>query len=232
MDHASSSSAGGPRAVDESAYAQVRSVVISGELPAGSWLREANLAQQIGVSRTPVREALKRLAAEGLVEISPNKGARIVSFTPEDVAELYDARAGFEPHAVLLAVPRLSDDDVQQLSALNAQMEAAVRAGRLDDLSALNATFHGIFLERCGNRHFAIALQSIVRPAVVSHTYRIYTPAALNRSMLHHAELVAAAEARDGEWAEAVMRLHILAARNAAGSAPSQAETKLENRSW
>ncbi|GAA3862884.1 GntR family transcriptional regulator [Leifsonia kafniensis] len=212
---------GEARAADESAYSQVRSIVVSGALPAGSWLRETNLAEQIGVSRTPIREALKRLAAEGLVEISPNKGAQIVSFTPQDVAELYDVRAGFEPHAVLLAVPLLTDDDIVRLAELNSQMEASVRLGQLHELSALNAEFHGIFTERCGNRHFAIALQAIVRPAVVTHTFQKYSPAALNRSMLHHAELVAAAKARDAEWAEAVMRVHILAARNAAGTSPS-----------
>ncbi len=197
-------------------------MISSGELPAGSWLREAILAQRIGVSRTPIREALNRLAAEGLVELSRNKGAQVVSFSPEDVAGLYDVRAGFEPHAALLSVPNLTDDDVEQLASLSGRMEAIVEAGGdMDELSTLNSEFHGIFMERCGNRHFAIALQAVMRPAVVAHTFRKYSREAIRRSMQHHAELVAAAEARDGEWAEAVMRTHILAARNAAGANPS-----------
>lgn len=208
----------GMASTGEGAYEQVRQLIAGGELPAGSWLREATLAERFGVSRTPIREALNRLAAEGLVEISKNKGAQVVSFTPDDVAGLYDVRAGFEPHAALLAVPRMTDDDVRELAALSARMEEVVRAGRLDELGALNAAFHGIFVDRCGNRHFATALQSLMRPAVVAHTFRQYTPEALQRSMNHHAELVAAAEARDGEWAEAIMRTHILAARNAAGA--------------
>lgn len=203
---------------DESAYAQVRSMITSGELAAGSWLRETTLAERIGVSRTPVREALNRLAAEGLVEISRNKGAQVMSFTPEDVADLYDVRAGFEPHAVLLAVPNLTDEDIEQLATLASRMEAAVESGQLDELSTLNSAFHGIFIERCGNRHFATALQSLTRPAIVAHTFRKYSSEALHRSMLHHAELVAAVRAKDGEWAEAVMRAHILAARSAAGA--------------
>ncbi|WP_326965933.1 FCD domain-containing protein [Arthrobacter sp. CG_A4] len=206
---------------DETAYAQLRSIIVAGELPAGTWLRETSLAERMGVSRTPVREALNRLAAEGLVEISRNKGAQIFSFSPEDVTELYDVRAGFEPHAARLAVPRLDNDDVAHLAALSARMEEAVAAGKLSELNALNSPFHGIFVEQCGNRHFAMALQAVMRPALVAHTFRIYSPEALKRSMLHHAELVAAAEARDGEWAEVIMRQHIRAAKNAAGARPS-----------
>ncbi len=210
------------RELDEGTYAQVRALITSGELAGGSWLREKTLAERIGVSRTPIREALNRLSAEGMVEISRNKGAQVVSFTPDDVAGLYDVRAGFEPHAALLAVPRLTDQDVDRLAELAAAMEEVVRSGHLDSLSALNSAFHGLFVDRCGNRHFATALQTLMRPAVVAHTFRKYSPEALNRSMLHHAELVAAARARDGEWAEAIMRTHILAARNAAGARHDQ----------
>ena len=203
---------------DDSAYARIRELIASGELGPGDWLREAALASRFGVSRTPIREALNRLAAEGIVELSRNKGAQVVSFSGKDVADLYDVRAGFEPHAALLAVPRLSDADVDRLAELAAAMEEAAGSGSLEGLSALNKEFHEIFVQRCGNRHFAAALQTLMRPAVVAHTFHKYSPEALQRSMSHHAELVAAARARDGEWAEAVMRTHILAARNAAGA--------------
>lgn len=210
---------------DDSVYARLRAMISSGDLAAGTRLQEATLAQRLGVSRTPIREALRRLAAEGLVELSRNKGARVVSFSPGDVAGLYDVRADFEPHAVLLSVPRLSADDVAELASLAAQMEAIVEAGaELGGLSSLNARFHGLFIARCGNRHFATVLQAVMLPAVVAHTFRRYSTDALRRSMQHHAELVAAAGAGDGEWAEAVMRTHILAARNAAGADPATRE--------
>lgn len=201
------------------AYEKVLLMITSGVLPAGTWLREQVLAERIGVSRTPIREVLNRLAAEGVVEMSRNKGARVTSFSPSDVAALYDLRARFEPHAALLAVPRMSSEDVDQLAQLSGQMEVIVSEGTgLEHLSAFNNAFHALFVERCGNRHLAIALQAVVRPAIVARTFREYSAHALRRSMLHHAELVVAAEARDGEWAEAVMRAHILAARHATGS--------------
>ncbi|MET4059524.1 DNA-binding GntR family transcriptional regulator [Arthrobacter sp. UYP6] len=219
MESISPAAVAGLPGSDESAYEQVHALIASGDVAPGSWLREKNLAERVGVSRTPIREALKRLAAEGVVEISRNKGARVVSFTPEDLAGLYQARAVFEPHATLLAVPRLTENDVDRLADLTAAMEEAVASGTTSGLGALNKDFHEVFIERCGNGHFASTLRTLMRPAVVAHTFRNYSPDALRRSMHHHAELVLAARTRDAEWAESIMRSHILAARNAVGGA-------------
>jgi DNA-binding GntR family transcriptional regulator len=210
--------AGRPSRADSSerAYAALFARISDGEIRAGDRLFEQSLAQDLGVSRTPVRDALKRLAAEGLVDIEPHRGAQVVSLTPEDVASLYAMRAQFEPVAARLAVPTMSDADVEHLGDLAAQMERIVADG--DDaggLTSLNNAFHAVFVDRAGNRHLSIALQALFRPAVVTRTFRTYDRRALERSMQHHAELVEAAAARDGEWAEAVMRAHILSARHA-----------------
>lgn len=207
----------------DSAYLQVRELILSGELTPGSWLREKTLADRIGVSRTPIREALRRLSAEGLIELSPNKGAQVTSFTTEELASLFDIRAVFEPHAALLGVPKMTDDDVESLAELAATMEERVREGRLGELGALNNAFHELFVERCGNRHFASALHALMRPAVVTQTFHNYSAEALHRSMVHHAELVSASRVRDGEWAEAVMRAHLLSARHAVGAMHAEA---------
>lgn len=204
-------------------YAELLAQISEGRFEAGERLFEQALARDLGVSRTPVRDALKRLAAEGLVDATPNKGAQLVSFTPEDTAALYDIRAHFEPVACRLAVPGLGEEDLAELEDLNARMQEVVRGGQDPaGLTALNNAFHAVFVERCGNRHLAIALQALFRPAIVTRTFRQYDPRSLERSMQHHQELVEAARAGDGEWAEAVMRSHILAARHATGhpSAP------------
>lgn len=199
-------------------YAELLTRISEGEFEAGERLFEQALARDLGVSRTPVRDALKRLAAEGLVDATPNKGAQLVSFTAEDTAALYDLRAHFEPVACRLAVPRLGEEDLAELEDLNARMQEIVLGGRDPaELTALNNAFHAVFVERCGNRHLAIALQALFRPAIVTRTFRQYDPRPLERSMQHHQELVEAARAGDGEWAEAVMRSHILAARHATG---------------
>lgn len=132
------------------------------------------------------------------------------------MAALYAVRAEFEPVATRLAVPLMTDEDVAHLADLSGRMEQIVDAGGdRGGLTALNNEFHAVFVERSGNRHLAIALQALFRPAVVTRTFRTYDERALQRSMQHHAELVEAAGARDGEWAEAVMRAHILSARHA-----------------
>lgn len=198
-------------------YARLLARITEGEFAAGERLFEQALAEDLGVSRTPVRDALKRLAAEGLVETTPNKGAQVVSFTAEDTAALYDLRSQFEPVACRLAMAHLSEEDLAALESLNAEMQAIV-AGERDpaELTSLNNAFHALFVERCGNKHLAIALQALLRPAVVTNTFRQYDRRSLERSMQHHQELVEAARARDGEWGEAVMRAHILAARHTA----------------
>lgn len=217
--------AGQPSRVDSSerAYAALFARISEGQIQAGERLFEQSLAEDLGMSRTPVRDALKRLAAEGLVDIEPHRGAQVVSFTPEDVASLYAMRAEFEPVAARLAVPAMSDGDVARLGDLAEQMERIVDGGAdAGGLTTLNNEFHAVFVERSGNRHLSIALQALFRPAVVTRTFRTYDRRALERSMQHHAELVEAAAARDGQWAEAVMRAHILSARHA--TAPRQDE--------
>lgn len=203
----------------ERPYAALFARISEGETRAGERLFEQSLAEDLGMSRTPVRDALKRLAAEGLVDIEPHRGAQVISFTPEDVASLYAVRAEFEPVATRLAVATMSDADVARLADLAARMEKIVDEGAdAGGLTSLNNEFHAVFVEGSGNRHLAIALQALFRPAVVTRTFRTYDRRGLERSMRHHAELVEAASARDGEWAEAVMRAHILSARHATAS--------------
>ena len=198
------------------AYRMVTEMIASGELAPGARLREQTLAETIGVSRTPVREALGRLSAEGVVELTPNRGAQVVSFSAEDVNAMFDVRSRLEPQAVALAVPRLSPEDLDQILEWSKEMGKLAASGRdLERLNALNSSFHGIFFDRCGNRLLAGALRGVIRPSIVALTFRRYTPRALERSMLHHAEIVEAATIGDAEWAESVMRAHILAARHA-----------------
>lgn len=200
----------------ERAYRAVTSMIANGEIAPGARLREQSLAESIGVSRTPVREALGRLSAEGVVEITPNRGAQVVSFTADDIDALFDLRSRLEPHAVALAVPRLSPDDLEQLLRWSWEMERlAASRSDFEQLNALNSAFHGMFFDRCGNRLLAGALRGVIRPAIAALTFHRYSQRALERSMVHHAEIVEAATAGDADWAESTMRAHILSARHA-----------------
>ncbi|MFI6520308.1 GntR family transcriptional regulator [Spirillospora sp. NPDC050679] len=201
-----------PRAAD-TAYAELRRMILSGDAAAGSRLGEAELAEALGLSRTPVREALQRLNADGLVEVLPHRGARVVRWTAEDLEEIFELRGLLEPYAAARAARRgVPAEALAELSACCEAMEAAAAGGDFGRLAELNDRFHGRVIALSGNGRLPGLLTSVVHAPLVLGTFRRYDAAALARSMAHHRELVAALRAGDPEWAEAVMRSHIRSA--------------------
>lgn len=201
----------------DTAYHVALNLILRGEVKGGEWLREESLAQLSGVSRTPVRQAINRLSTEGVVSLSRNKGAQVVSLTDGETKDLLSLRSKFEPYAAGLAVEHLSSEDLGVLAEAHEQMSEQVRDGAVDPIrmGQLNNDFHAVFIHRCGSTYLTTAVQSLVMPALVARTYGRYSPEALHRSMRHHQELLEAATAGDSEWVESAMRTHILAARHA-----------------
>lgn len=200
------------RATD-TVYAAVRKMILSGEAAAGSHLGEAELAESLGISRTPVREALQRLGADGLVDVAPHRGARVASWTREDLEEIFELRSLLEPHAAARAARRGPDPSVlAELRDLCDAMESAAEAGEYGQVAELNGRFHAAVVEASGNRRLPAMLTSVMHAPLIVGTFRRYDPSELTRSMNHHRELVAALTTRDPAWAESVMRAHIRAA--------------------
>jgi DNA-binding GntR family transcriptional regulator len=197
----------------KNATAMLRDLILAGALAAGSKLGEAELATRLDVSRTPVREALSRLAAEGLVELSPNRGARVASWTSEELREIFEVRLRLEPYAVSQAVPLLSPAEIDELGDLADSMLALGRDQALTGIVELNQRFHGLLIARAGSPALASALTSVTHAVVVRRNFEHYSPGALARSLAHHLEIVAAARAGEPDWAEAVMRSHLYNAR-------------------
>lgn len=200
----------------DQAYAFIHEGIVSGDLPAGSHLREEDLADQIGVSRTPIREALRRLASEGVVEFAPNRGAQVAAWSERDLAEIFDLRAVLEGFAARLAARNGTPDDVARLRELAEAMEALAdgRArDRIDRISELNREFHALIIEVAGNRHLSGLVAGLVQVPLVHRTFRRYSDTELRRSMGHHRELIEAIERGDVNWAGTAMRSHIYAAR-------------------
>jgi DNA-binding GntR family transcriptional regulator len=199
----------------ETAYTLIRAGVLSGEFARGQRLREEQLARQIGVSRTPVREALRRLDAEGLVEFTPNRGARVSAWTRQELEDLYDIRAMLEGHGARLAAARIAPEEVSRLSALAAQMATLSRQGAsaADELTVLNGEFHRAVVRASRNSQLDGLVRAMIDAPLVNRTFQRYSPDRMRASSLQHSELVEAIAAGDGSWAESVMRAHILAAR-------------------
>ncbi|MDT7552062.1 MAG: hypothetical protein QOI16_598 [Pseudonocardiales bacterium] len=194
----------------------VRELILRGDFPPGSRLGEVELAERLGVSRTPVREALGRLAAEGLVEIVPNRGARVTSWTVAELEDVFDLRTALEPRLTALAVPRADAVAIAVLDELAGAMLAVGTPGPDQDLDALvplNRTFHWRLVALADQPAMAGALASAIHAPIVLRNFHTYDEASLLRSVAHHVEIVAAVRANDPAWAQAVMTAHIRNAR-------------------
>jgi DNA-binding GntR family transcriptional regulator len=204
------------RAVDR-AYEELRNRIRSGSLPAGARLREENLAEQLGLSRTPVREALRRLQADGLVEVVAHRGAHVAAWTEHDLDEIFGLRALLEGRAARLAAERVNDAQAAALRATAEELSRVASRARpdLSLIRALNFEFHAGVLAAAASPRLVALLQGLVQGPLVQQTFRRYDPEALRRSAGHHLELVQALESRDGEWAEAVMQAHVRAGLHA-----------------
>ena len=194
----------------------LRAAILHGELGAGSRLAEAELAERLQVSRTPVREALSRLAAQGLVEIVANRGARVATWTVAELEGVFDLRASLEPQLTGFAVPRATAGDVADLDALAHRMLQVGSPGPRQDLDALvplNRAFHDRLIALADHPTLATALAAAIHPPIVRRNFQAYDEASLRRSLGHHLEIVAALDAGDPAWAQAVMTAHISNAR-------------------
>lgn len=198
------------------AYSAIHSSIISGEFARGQRLREEQLALLVGVSRTPIREALRRLDAEGLVEFTPNRGARVTAWSSQELHELYEMRAMLEGYGARLTATRVSTEALAELDTLARRMEALSRRGAsaADELTIANGQFHRALVQASGNAQLDTLVRSMMDVSLITRTFQRYSSSRMRASTAQHTEIVEALKAGDAEWAESVMRTHILAARS------------------
>jgi DNA-binding GntR family transcriptional regulator len=185
-------------------------------------LREEELAALCGVSRTPVREALRRLEAEYLIRRTEGARSFVADWSHDDIAEMFALRAILEGHAAARAATRIAAAALDQLAALNDDIEAAIPAGDTDRFLAANRQFHAIVLDAAQSPRLAAMLGALVEQPVVRLTARHYGSAEFRRSHAEHAALVEAFRARDAQWAESTMTGHIRRAFHAFAAAAGE----------
>jgi DNA-binding GntR family transcriptional regulator len=203
-------------AVADLAYKAVRESILSGAEPPGARLREEELAASIGVSRTPVREALRRLQAEGLVEILPNRGAVVVGWPEDELDEIFDLRTLLEGYSARRAAGHTTAEQLAELHRLCDTMDlrmADLTEEAYGEITDLNLHFHRVVHGAAANRRLLPLLAGIIQAPLVHHTFHRYTHEELARSFAQHRELVQALAAGDPDWAESVMHCHVRAAR-------------------
>jgi DNA-binding GntR family transcriptional regulator len=200
----------------DSVHESIKNGILRGEYQSGAFVREEAIAKQLEVSRTPVREAIRRLVSEGWLEAIPNRGSRVVLWTEADVEEVFELRALLEPLLARCAARHVADQQLEELELLATAMEALAARdtpSARDEIAKLNRRFHDIITEAAERPRTEKILHGVAQMPVVRRSFHHYTSTELQRSMSQHRELIRALALRDGEWAAAVMRAHILAAR-------------------
>ena len=195
----------------EQAYDYIRTAILAGSLAPGSPLREENLAEASGVSRTPVREALRRLEVEQLVCRTDSKRCFVSDWSLDDIEEGFTLRTMLETHAVRRAAPRIDAAQLAQLEHTNDEIISAIRRD-IPDANAfanLNRQFHAIIVEAAQSERLARLLTRLVAHPVVLRTATSYNRSQLEHSVQEHSELIRALGRRDVAWAESIMASHL-----------------------
>jgi DNA-binding GntR family transcriptional regulator len=197
----------------ERAYIRIRKDLLTGRWSAGAHLGEKELAEELGVSRTPIREALRLLASDGLVSLEPNVGASVLRWTKQEIAETYDLRIELEGYAAGLAAANIPAEDIVLLKQMAEDMQAAAGKADFVRVGEINDRFHRSVIESSGNRRLTKIACTLLELTVEVYGFSKFNPEEMRRSLLHHHELVDALRRRDSKWATSVMRAHIHAGR-------------------
>ncbi|MEI8147309.1 MAG: GntR family transcriptional regulator [Alphaproteobacteria bacterium] len=188
---------------------RLRDMILAGDLKAGEKISEPDLCERFGVSRTPLREALKVLAADGLVDLAPNRGARVSRIRQEEIEELFPIMGMLEALAGELACARLQDADLKGLEAMHQRMVALWKAGDWVGYSRVNKAIHEDIFRIAGNGALSALYQSLM---VRIHAVRFVarkTPQAWAEAIEDHERIMAALSDRDGATLSLLMREHL-----------------------
>ncbi|MGB5076404.1 MAG: GntR family transcriptional regulator [Sphingorhabdus sp.] len=206
------------------AYAHIRNMILSGMLSPGTQIREEQLAESCGVSRTPVRDALRRLETEQFIRRSDTQRSFVADWSLDDVEDAFQLRAMIEAHAAKRAATRVSWDQLERLRSHNKAILRSISGAATDVPTFLehNRLFHLIILEAADSQRLSSMLAQVIEQPVVLRTALQYDRDSLQRSWHEHEELLAAFSHRDPEWASAVMTGHIRRAFHAYAEAHKQ----------
>jgi DNA-binding GntR family transcriptional regulator len=195
--------------------AQLRERIFDGELLPGSFLDEARLAEQMCISRTPLREALKVLTAEGLVRHEPRRGSFVNQATEQDLDEIFPVIALLEGRCAYEAARNATDADLQALETMHDKLNRHARARRINDYYAANFAIHEAIIALANNRWLAQVIGDLRKIVKLARLQQLHAPGRLEQSLAEHMAVFAALKARDAQGAEAAMRTHLTRQREA-----------------
>lgn len=218
------------RIVQQALYLEVadrlRQMIDQSVLAPGAWIDEAALATEMGISRTPLREALKVLAAEGLVRLEPRRGCFVNKLSEQDLDEIFPLMALLEGRCAYEAARNATAEELQALEGLHADLARYAREGRIDAYYETNYHIHEAIQRLAGNRWLSGLIDDLRKVLRLSRHKSLQLPGRIAESCAEHLSVFASLKARDPEAAEAMMKTHLLRQREAlkALDAASQGE--------
>lgn len=199
----------------ERVAATLREEIFSGTLAPGGFVDEVALCERLQISRTPLREALKVLTAEGLVRHEPRRGCFVNEVTEQDLDEIFPVIALLEGRCAFEAACNASDADLAVLASLHQQLQAHAEARRIVDYYQTNHAIHEAIITLANNRWLAQVIGDLRKILKLARLQGLHAPGRLDQSLTEHLAVFAALRARDSEGAEAAMRTHLTRQREA-----------------
>jgi len=199
----------------ERVAATLREEIFDGTLAPGSFVDEVALCERLKISRTPLREALKVLTAEGLVRHEPRRGCFVNEVTEQDLDEIFPVIALLEGRCAFEAACNASDADLAVLETLHQKLQAHAAAKRIVDYYQTNIAIHEAIITLADNRWLAQVIADLRKILKLARLQQLHAPGRLAQSLSEHLAVFAALKARDSEGAEAAMRTHLTRQREA-----------------
>ncbi len=199
----------GASTLEEKVYNILEDQILSRKLRAGDSVTEMKLSKELGVSRTPVREALQRLDREGLIRLRPNKGAVVVGISERDLIDIYKIRTRLEGLAARIAAENADETLVRQLSDNIELTEFYMSKGNIEKLKDLDSDFHDIIYQYCQSRILGKTLSELHRYIVCYRKLSLSVKGRLEKSLAEHREIVEAIKKGDAAGADALMSAHV-----------------------
>lgn len=194
---------------------RLRQRIFAHEIAPGTWIDEQALAVDYGISRTPLREALKVLASEGLVTLKPRRGCYVTEISERDLDEIFPLMAMLEGRCAFEATNRAQPDDVHKLEAIHNELERFAQNNQIDRFFEANQEFHHRIQQISGNRWLLQVIQDLRKVLKLTRLHSLTIEGRLQQSLAEHRQIMAAIKARDARRAETAMHDHLLAGREA-----------------
>jgi DNA-binding GntR family transcriptional regulator len=206
---------------------RLREEIFAGTFAPGSFLDEVALCEKLAISRTPLREALKVLTAEGLLRHEPRRGCFVNQVTEKDLDEIFPVIALLEGRCAFEAARNASDAELLALETMHEKLVKAARAKRINDYYAANFAIHEAIITLADNRWLAQVISDLRKILKLARLQQLHAPGRLEQSLAEHLAVFAALKARDSEGADAAMRTHLTRQREALRELAQQQKSRL-----